>query len=150
MAYTWPRLSGNTTKAIRLMNIYFIAPVGKTRPRGTDRRLFIEEIFFHVSQRTIDRYLVLQKFRMPGLRRDVATSPVKTTKKDIIRTSQKLLVRIDTTMPERIDISKECHHSRHEKFYSLTRKQFEQIKPFILKVEDDKPLPSLPGPGNEV
>ena len=114
---------------------YIFTPLIKLRPDGMDIKTWLEYLF-HIDERTIDKYISNEYFKMPGMCRLPGGSVVQGIGYRDIKPGDVMFVRIDTTMPDRIDIEAGLGPGRGTYNYQLDELEWLRISRFMKRLDD--------------
>jgi len=83
------------------------------------------EAIFHAKGRDIIRYKAAHEFRIPGLYWETPNIRIEGNGKRKVKVGDKVLVRMDVAMPNRIDVQRDVDNGDN---FSLTKAQWNSIK----------------------
>lgn len=116
------------------MRKWFIGPILENAIYTCSTVDFVAEYIFNVPTRHLDFYVVKRSFIMPGDWRYLANATLRTGGAREMVQGDVLLVRLDETMPDRIDVEPVKRKGKELDVFSLNRFEFNSIQKKIEKV----------------
>lgn len=107
-------------------------PLINLKPPGMDMYGWMEYLL-HVGTRTIDEYVCLHEFRMPGLLKVLPLKCIQGIGYRTVREGSSVWVRHDSTDPERIDIEVHNGIGQAQQVFQLEGSQFRSIRRNLTK-----------------
>lgn len=106
----------------------FFAPVLKIKPDNVDLKDWVERVLFHIHERIIKTYIVVESFYMPGLYYWLPTKPIQGYGRRGIKIGTELVVRTDSTRPDVVDVETITKVRENPRVFRLSPAEFRQIK----------------------
>lgn len=113
----------------------FIQPFIQYKPPAMPFIAYINNVLFHLHERSIREYRVLNSFKMPGLYRKAPLVSIQYYGRRDVTPEDRLWVRRDITEPDRIDVEVQFQDETDdspENVFLLTEKEFKSIS-FLIK-----------------
>lgn len=111
----------------------FFEPLIKSRPDHIPFRDWLENVIFHVHERTIEAYVTLQGFRMPGSYYWLPTKPIQGYGRRAIKPGTEIIARFDSRQPDVVDVETITKQREQPRVFRLTRDEWDRAKANLKK-----------------
>lgn len=116
---------------------WFFQPIVDARPPNFDVEAWLHQIF-HTRTRHIEKYRVLESFKLPGLFMEAALVRREGLGNRLMNRGQILWVRTDDTIHDFIEIEPEPKDEQYTQVFRLESHQWMAIRPKLKKIHEDK------------
>lgn len=106
----------------------FFGPLVAMRPETIGLSDWVGRVLFHVHERVITSYVVVQAFRMPGFYYWLPTKPIQGYGRRAIKPGTEVVVRTDITRPDVVDVETITKLREKPRVFRLSPGEWKKIK----------------------